>query len=374
MDAVHEMRIIIAGGGTGGHLFPGIALAREFKKVHASTEIMFVGTAEGIEATVVPKEGFDVRFIRSEGLVRVGAVRTLRSLAKLPLSMKDSYTLLRTFNPDLVFGFGGYSSGPVVLTAFLMGIPTMIHEQNSIPGVTNKLLGKFVRAVAVTYQDSIEFFPKYKTHLTGNPVRKEILRGNRERGHKIFGLDKERFTIFVFGGSSGAHRINRAVTEGLSYLEDLKDKIQFLHQTGEKDFSATRESYRSMGFHGTVIPFIYEMADAYAASDLVISRAGASTIAELTACGKASILIPYPFAAGNHQELNARKLWDLGAAHMILDRDLKGKTLVDSIRYIYEDPDAIGTMEKISRSLGKPDAAQKIVEIAMGLLKLRTKN
>ncbi|MBI5026914.1 MAG: undecaprenyldiphospho-muramoylpentapeptide beta-N-acetylglucosaminyltransferase [Nitrospirae bacterium] len=368
------MRIIIAGGGTGGHLFPGIALAREFKKVHASTEIMFVGTAEGIEATVVPKEGFDVRFIRSEGLVRVGAVRTLRSLAKLPLSMKDSYTLLRTFNPDLVFGFGGYSSGPVVLTAFLMGIPTMIHEQNSIPGVTNKLLGKFVRAVAVTYQDSIEFFPKYKTHLTGNPVRKEILRGNRERGHKIFGLDKERFTIFVFGGSSGAHRINRAVTEGLSYLEDLKDKIQFLHQTGEKDFSATRESYRSMGFHGTVIPFIYEMADAYAASDLVISRAGASTIAELTACGKASILIPYPFAAGNHQELNARKLWDLGAAHMILDRDLKGKTLVDSIRYIYEDPDAIGTMEKISRSLGKPDAAQKIVEIAMGLLKLRTKN
>lgn len=368
------MNIIIAGGGTGGHLFPGIAVARELKKTLPDVRIIFVGTVEGMEAKIIPKEGFDIRFIRSEGLVGKNIYRSAMSALKMPLSLWDSYKILKELKPELVFGVGGYCSGPALLNASLMGIPTIIHEQNTVPGLTNRALGKFVNTVAVTYHESVDFFPQDKTYLTGNPVREEILKGDRDRGYKIFALEKELFTIFVFGGSRGASKINHAVGEALTYLEEFKDKIQILHQTGDKDFKPMKEIYRSRGFKGTVIPFAYEMADAYAAADLVISRAGATTLAELTACGKAAILIPYPYAAGNHQEANARKLWDIGAAQMILDSDLNGKTLSDIVKYILEDPDAVGEMERISRSLGVSDAAKRIVELMRGLLKNRTQS
>lgn len=363
------MKIVIAGGGTGGHVFPGIAIAREFKKIEDNVEVIFIGTAYGIESVVVPREGFHIKLIRSEGIVGVDIFKAVRSAMKIPLSLRDSYVVLKEIKPDLVFGVGGYCSGPVLLTASLMKIPTMIHEQNSVPGLTNKLLSKFVDIVTVTYQESMDFFPKGKTVLTGNPVREEILNGVRERGYKSFGLDKGLFTIFVFGGSSGASSINRAVSETLVYLDEFKDRIQFLHQTGERDFNTVRDFYHSKGFRGTIIPFAHNMADAYAVADLVISRAGATTLAELTVCGKAAILIPYPHAAGDHQELNARKLWDMGAAQMLLDRELNGKTLSQLIRYLFENPDAIGEMEKISRTLGRPEAAQKIVELAVWLIK-----
>jgi UDP-N-acetylglucosamine--N-acetylmuramyl-(pentapeptide) pyrophosphoryl-undecaprenol N-acetylglucosamine transferase len=365
------MRIAIAGGGTGGHVFPGIAIAKELKKSSDRTEVTFIGTSEGIEARVVPKEGFEIRFISSEGIVGRGIYRSIRSICRVPLSLKDSYSILKDFKPDIVLGVGGYCSGPVVLSAVLMGIPTIIHEQNTIPGLTNKLLGRFVNIVAVTYLESMDFFPKDKTYLTGNPVREEILGGERERGYRAFRLDKELFTIFVFGGSSGANKINNALSEALVYLEDFKDKIQFLHQTGERDFNFVREFYHSRGFRGTIIPFVYDMADAYAVADLVISRAGATTLAELAACGKAAILVPYPFAAGNHQETNARKLWDVGAAQMIIDRELNGRTLSSLIRYLFEEPDAIGEIERISKSLGKPDATKKMLELIKGLIKGR---
>lgn len=363
------MRIVIAGGGTGGHVFPGIAVAKELKNTVKGVEIIFIGTPNGIESRIVPKEGFDIEFIRSEGIVGKGFYRMMSSISKIPLSVKDSLTLLKDIRPHVVLGVGGYCSGPVLLSAALKGIPTIIHEQNSVPGLTNKLLGKFVNVVAVTYIESMGFFPKDKTFLAGNPVREEILRGNRDRGYREFSLDRECFTIFVFGGSQGASRINRAVSEALVYLEDFKDKIQFLHQTGEKDFDSVREFYHSRGFKGTIIPFTYNMADAYAVADLVVSRAGATTLAELTACGKAAILIPYPFAAANHQEINARKLWDLGAAQMILDKELNGKTLSDMVRYLFEEPDAISEMERISKSLGRPDATGKIIELIMSLVK-----
>ncbi len=363
------MKIVIAGGGTGGHLFPGIAVAKELKRRLDSAEIMFIGTPEGIESRIVPREGFDIKFIRSEGIVGRSIFKAIKSVAKIPLSMKDSRAILKDFKPDVVLGVGGYCSGPVLLGAFLMGIPTIIHEQNTIPGLANKLLGKFVNIAAVTYFESMDFFPKDKTYLTGNPVRDEILKGDKERGCRVFSLDKELFTIFVFGGSSGASNINKALSESLVYLEDFKDKIQFLHQTGEKDFDYVREFYHARGFRGAVIPFTFDMADAYAVADIVISRAGATTLAELTACGKAAILIPYPFAANNHQEINARKLWDLGAAQMLLNGDLSGKTLSDLVRYLLEDPDAIGEMERISSSLGKSDATKKIFEFIVGLVK-----
>lgn len=363
------MKIVIAGGGTGGHVYPGIAVAKAFKKELANAEIVFIGTPEGIESRVVPKEGFEIKFIRSEGIVGNDAYRMIRSAFKLPLSMKDSYLILKSLRPDVVLGVGGYSSGPALLTAFLMGMPTIIHEQNTVPGLTNKILGKFINIVAVTYFESVDFFPKDKTYITGNPIRDEILRGDRDRGYKTLGLDRELFTIFVFGGSSGASSINKALNEALVYLEDFKDHIQFLHQTGEKDFDFVRGFYNARGFRGTVIPFLHEMADAYAVADLVVSRAGATTIAELTTCGKAAILIPYPFAAGNHQKANAEKLWDLGAAQMILDSELNGSTLSSVIRHLFNDPDLISEMEMTSRSIGRPDATKKIIELIVSLVK-----
>jgi len=363
------MKIIIAGGGTGGHVFPGIAVAKELKKELDRVEVMFIGTSKGIEARVVPKEGFEIRFIRSEGIVGRGIYRSIRSMCRVPFSLRDSISILKDFKPDVVLGIGGYCSGPVVLSAFLLGIPTIIHEQNAIPGLTNKLLGRFVNIVAVTYLESMDFFPKGKTYLTGNPVREEVLKGDKERGYREFRLDKGLFTVFVFGGSSGASKINNALSEALVYLEDFKDKIQFLHQTGERDFNFVREFYHSRGFKGTIIPFIYDIADAYAVADLIVSRAGATTLAELTACGKAAILVPYPFAAGNHQEANARRLWDIGAAQMIIDRELNGRSLSFLIRHLLEDPDALGEMERICKSLGKPDATKKVVELIKALIK-----
>lgn len=363
------MKIIIAGGGTGGHIFPALAIARDLEKTVANVSITFVGTVRGIESKIIPKEGYDIRFIRSEGLVGKDMAGTIRSLLKLPLSLMESRRILKEINPDLVLGVGGYSSGPVVLCARLMGIPSLIHEQNSLPGLTNRLLGKLVDTVAVTYHESMKYFPPEKTYLTGNPVREDILKGDRERGCKTFSLDKELFTIFIFGGSSGASTINHALGESIVYLESFKKNIQFLHQTGEKDFDAVKEIYSSKEFKGTVLPFAYEMADAYAVADLVISRAGATTLAELTACGKAAILVPYPHAAGNHQEINARKLWDAGAAQMVLDRELNGKTLSDMVRYLLEDPEAIGEMERTSRSLGSSDATKKVSELIIGHLK-----
>jgi UDP-N-acetylglucosamine--N-acetylmuramyl-(pentapeptide) pyrophosphoryl-undecaprenol N-acetylglucosamine transferase len=368
------MKVIIAGGGTGGHIFPAIAIATELKNVVPDVKVTFVGTARGLEARIIPKEGYDIRFIRSEGLVGKNIFGTVKSLFKIPLSFRDSYRLLNDIEPDLVLGVGGYSSGPVVMCAKMMGIPTLIHEQNTLPGLANRVLGKFVDIVAVTYHESIKFFPQGKTYLTGNPVRTEILKGDRERGYSNFGLDRNRFTIFVFGGSLGASSINRAVGEALVYLEPLKDKIQFLHQTGEKDCDSMKDAYYARQFRGTVIPFAYEMADAYAVADLIISRAGATTLAELTTCGKAAVLVPYPHAAGNHQEINARKLWDMGSAQMILDRELNGKTLSDLIKHLLEEPDAIGEMERISKSLGSREAAKKIIELMMGLLKKKYQN
>ena len=363
------MKIVIAGGGTGGHLFPAIAVARELERSMRDVHCTFVGTVRGIESKIIPREGYDIRFIRSEGLVGRGVFSTLRSFMKIPFSMIDAKAILKEVAPDIVLGVGGYSSGPVVLCASLMGIPSIIHEQNTLPGLANKILGRFVDTVAVTYHESMGIFPRHKTFLTGNPVRAEIMEGDRERGYKTFSLDRNRFTIFVFGGSRGAHQINNAVAEALTDFESLKDNIQFLHQTGDRDFDLVREVYRNKGFKGTVIPFAYEMADAYAAADLIISRAGATTLAELTACGKAAILVPYPYAAGNHQEINARKLWDIGAAQMILHRDLNGKSLSDLIKHFLEDPDAISVMERTSKSIGSRDATKKIIELMVGLLK-----
>lgn len=363
------MRVIIAGGGTGGHLFPGIAIAEEFKNRQESTEVIFVGTEHGIEHRVIPREGYLIKFLRAEGLVGMSLFRKVSAAGKMLLSMSDSYRILQTVRPDIVIGVGGYASVGPVLTAYLMSIPTMIVEQNSVPGLANKALGKFAGAVGVTYQESISFFPKDKTFLTGNPIRMRILKGSKEAAYNLFSLEKDKFTIFVFGGSSGARSINRAMVDAFNHLLDLKEGVQFLHQTGERDYEDVREAYRKWGFKGTVAPFIYQMAEAYAVADIVISRAGATTLAELTAIGKPAILIPYPHAAGSHQEFNARKLSEMGAARMIPDHELKGESLAENIRNLYKDENIRAEMQRASRALGRPDAAHRVVDIAMSLIK-----
>lgn len=363
------MKVIIAGGGTGGHLFPGLALAEEFKRRDAGTEVTFVGTEHGIEARIIPREGYPIKFLSAEGFVGRSLLKKMMTALKTALSLLEARRILNSVKPDIVIGVGGYASGAIVLLAGLRSVATMIHEQNSVPGLTNRMLGKIVKRTCVTYHESLPFFPMGKAFLTGNPIRERILRGERETACRLFGLDKAVFTVFVFGGSAGARSINRGVVDALNHLIDLKEKLQFLHQTGEKDYEGVREAYRKAGFHGTVAPFIYQMAEAYAAADMVISRAGATTLAEITALGKPAVLIPYPFAAGRHQELNALKLREMGAAFMIPDNELTGEALAGRIRELFENGSLRGEMKKAGKGLGRPDACGRIVDIAISLVK-----
>ncbi len=363
------MKVLIAGGGTGGHLFPGLAIAEELRRRDERNEVVFVGTESGIEARIIPREGYPIKFVRSEGIVGKSFSKKVRAFVKLLFSAFDARRILNAVTPDIVIGVGGYSSGAVVLIAGMKSIPTMIHEQNSIPGLTNRLLGKIVRRVCVTYHESITSFPMGKTFFTGNPIRSRIMKGDREAAARLFSLDKDLFTVFIFGGSSGARSINRTMVDALNHLSDLKDKIQFLHQTGDRDFENIRDAYRKAGVKGTVAPFIYQMAEAYAIGDIVVSRAGATTLAEITALGKPAILIPYPYAAGRHQEFNALKLREMGAAYVMLEDEMKGETLAAGIRKLYESEAARAEMQRASRGLGRPDACGRIVDIAVSLAK-----
>jgi UDP-N-acetylglucosamine--N-acetylmuramyl-(pentapeptide) pyrophosphoryl-undecaprenol N-acetylglucosamine transferase len=362
------MKVMIAGGGTGGHLFPGLALAEEFKRRDAGTEVIFVGTEHGIEAKIIPREGYPLQFVRAEGIAGKPLMKKMTAAATIAASFLDARRILASAGPDIVIGVGGYASGAVVLVASLKSVPTLIHEQNSVPGATNRILGRFVDRVCVTYQESMPAFPAGKTFLTGNPVRLKIMKGDRESACRLFSLDPDLFTIFIFGGSSGASSINRTMVDALNHLGDLKENVQFLHQTGDRDLQGIRDAYRKAGAKGTVAPFIFQMAEAYAAADVVIARAGATTLAELTALGKPAILVPYPHAAGRHQEFNAMKLRDMGAAQVILDHEMNGELMARQIREMYGDARGLREMQKASRGLGTPDASGRIVDIALSLL------
>lgn len=365
------MRVIIAGGGTGGHLFPGVALANHIKDKYPDSTIVFVGTERGLEAKVIPKMGYELKLISVRGFVGKSINDKASSVLKLLKSLKECKIILNSINPSIVFGVGGYASLPMVFMAALKKIPTVILEQNTVPGLANKILGKFVDAIAITYQETIEHFPMEKVYLTGTPIRKEILFGDKERAIKLFDLQKNRITLLIFGGSLGARKINKAITEGLPYLLPLKDKIQIIHQTGDLDYDWVTKEYKRLSFKATVLPFIFDMAEAYAVADLIICRAGASTVAEITALGKASILIPYPYAAYNHQELNARRLLSRGACEMILDRELNGEIISRKITEIINNPELKREMELASIAFGKPNAAEKILEIGEALMRGR---
>ena len=364
------MRVAIAGGGSGGHLYPGLALAEELQK-NFGAEIMFMGSEKGLESRVVPKEGYQITFLPSEGVTGKPVFKKLRAAIKLMRSVIGARRFFGSFEPDIVVGTGGYVSAGPVLSARLLSIPVLIMEQNVVPGAANRLLAWISDAVATTYMESTRHFPKGKTYLTGNPVRSGILSARRAASFGLFGLAPEGlFTVLVFGGSSGAASINRAVSEGLAGLEDLREKVQFLHQCGRADYDAVREAYRRRGFKAMVAPFIYQMAEAYAAADMVISRAGATTLAELTALGKPAVLVPYPHA-GAHQEWNARKLAELGAARIIMDEDVTGPLLAKEIRFLMENEGERTALTERSRAVGRPDAARRTAELVQSLVRMK---
>jgi UDP-N-acetylglucosamine--N-acetylmuramyl-(pentapeptide) pyrophosphoryl-undecaprenol N-acetylglucosamine transferase len=326
------MKVIIAGGGTGGHLYPGIALARELLREQGN-EVLFVGTEQGIEAKVLPREGLPVRFIAVGKLKGMKLGSIVRTLFTLPRSFTQSVGLLRDVRPDVVVGVGGYSSGPVAVAAWCLRIPLLVVEPNSYAGLANRKLGKLADKVILCFPGtgSQRFFSPGKTEKIGPLVRRGIEEGSREKALAEFGLDPDRFTVFAMGGSGGAHAINMAMKEASRLLADVK-RLQILHQTGEKDVEDVTAGYREAGVRAAVLPYIHDMAGAYAAADLVVSRSGATTVAELAVCGKRAVLIPFPHAADNHQEFNARTLAERGQADLIIQKDLTGEILSGLIK------------------------------------------
>ncbi|MBI4632943.1 MAG: undecaprenyldiphospho-muramoylpentapeptide beta-N-acetylglucosaminyltransferase [Deltaproteobacteria bacterium] len=370
--------MIIAGGGTGGHLFPGIAVAEEFLTRNSENVVLFVGSERGLEKKILKDSGFDLRTIDVEGIKGKGRMKTIEALLKIPRSIGQAVRIIRAFRPDIVFGVGGYASGPVLLAASFLGIKTAIAEQNAIPGITNRILGKLVDRIFLTFPETAMSFSERKTSVSGNPVRAAFLKGNgnnaaADRHHAsgspaAFTRSREHFTILVFGGSQGAHAINKAVAEALPHLEDMKSRLKIIHQTGEKDLQYVSDTYQARNFEAHVLPFIGDMSSAYRAADLVICRAGATSIAEITAMGKASVLIPFPFAVNDHQTKNAGILVKAGAAEIIAEKNLGGKELAFVIRRLYNHPELIMDMEARSASLGNHRAAADIVDACLALV------
>ena len=361
--AVRPPRVVIAGGGTGGHLYPGIAVAHEMIARRPGTVVTFAGTARGIESRVVPRAGFELDLIRSGGLKGKSMGARIRGMGLLPVSALDAWRLLSRRAPQLVIGVGGYSSGPVVALAALRGIPTLLLEQNAVPGLTNRLLAPLVRAAAVTYESTLPFF-RGKGFVAGNPVRAEFL---RPPDHRVDRAPGAALRVLIFGGSQGAHAINLACVEAAPKLAAAVPPLAVTHQTGERDVEMVRQGYARAGLAARVEPFLFEMDREMNAADLVVSRAGATTLAEITAAGKPSILIPLPTATDDHQRKNAQVLSAAGAAEVIDQRELSGNRLAVRIMALAADAAGRAAMGDAARTLARPEAAATIAERAHGL-------
>jgi UDP-N-acetylglucosamine--N-acetylmuramyl-(pentapeptide) pyrophosphoryl-undecaprenol N-acetylglucosamine transferase len=369
MTGQAPLRVVIAGGGTGGHLYPGIAVARELLVRRPDSQISFAGTARGLEARVVPREGYALDLIRSGGLNRTSMRALARGIALVPLSLVDSWKVVSRRRPHLVIGVGGYSSGPVVLVAALRGIPTMLLEQNAVPGVTNRLLAPVVRAAAVTFEPTRTFFGA-KAFVSGNPVRPEFLSpaGPETRGANTHDQPSS-VGVLVFGGSQGAHAINVAMVAAAPELAAGSAPLRLTHQTGERDLEMVRAGYRQAGLEAEIEPFLFDMGRRMAQADLIVCRAGATTLAEIAAVGKAAILVPLPTAADDHQRRNAEMLAAAGAADVLVENEMTGPVLARRIRALADDCDARTRMGMRARGLARPDAARVIIDRALELVK-----
>jgi UDP-N-acetylglucosamine--N-acetylmuramyl-(pentapeptide) pyrophosphoryl-undecaprenol N-acetylglucosamine transferase len=357
------MRAIIAGGGTGGHLFPGIAVAREIQRRDKTAEVLFVGAEQGIEARLVPQEGFPLRCLPAGSLKGVGWGARFRSLMATVKGISGARRILKDFRPAVVIGVGGYASFPMLGAAILKGYPRIIMEQNAVPGLANRVLGRWVDFAAITDPATAPYFGK-RAVVTGNPIRPQF-KAIPPRDHRA------PYRILVFGGSQGAQSINKAVRESLQFLADLKTSLSFTHQTGEAQVNEIRQAYAAGGFDADVRAFFNDFHQNYADADLIISRAGATTVAEIKAAGRAAILIPFPFAADDHQTRNAESMVKEHAAIMIRNAELTGEKLAASIRSLFSDVRRLEEMEQNARRIAVLDAEQRIVDLAEKAVKMR---
>jgi UDP-N-acetylglucosamine--N-acetylmuramyl-(pentapeptide) pyrophosphoryl-undecaprenol N-acetylglucosamine transferase len=348
------MRAILAGGGTGGHVIPALAIARELQqRYHA--ELLFVGTARGIENRLVPAAGFELRLIQVGALKNVSMATRLRTLFDLPRAILACWRMLRQFRPDVVIGVGGYASGPAMLAAWLRHIPTLAFEPNVVPGFANRAVARLVSAAAVHFEETKKYFRNAR--VTGVPVRKEFFLKKDTTG-------RTTQTLLVFGGSQGASAINRVVLESLASLRQALPELHIIHQTGERDYKDAQAAYLQAGISAEVLAFINEMPQAFARADLLLCRSGASTVAEVTASGKAAIFVPFPRAADDHQRRNAESLARLGAAVLIPESELSQQKLVSTVVDLFTHRQRLLQMEEAAQKLTHPRAAEEIADMA----------
>ncbi|MBL8073274.1 MAG: undecaprenyldiphospho-muramoylpentapeptide beta-N-acetylglucosaminyltransferase [Nitrospira sp.] len=352
------MTIVIAAGGTGGHLYPAIALAREFLRRDSSTKILFIGTKRGIESRVLLHEAFELAMITAKPVMGKGLLEVLQAVLSVPAGIWQSWHLLGQRQADLVIGVGGYTSPTVLVAAALRGIPRVILEPNAYPGLANKVVGPLAQRIFLAFESAATHFDRHKVHVVGTPIRQEFL-NHQPESREIINLNRQH--LLIFGGSQGAKAINSAVLEGLPLLRARLPALTITHQTGEKDYERVREGYKALGVSATVVPFLYDMPTALRAADVVVARAGAMTIAELAACGKPAILIPLPTAIYDHQMKNARAMEAAGGAVVLPQTDLTGATLSTMVDAILSDSQRWNSMRRGSLAMRRIDAGERIV-------------
>ncbi len=364
------MKVLLSGGGTGGHVYPAIAIANRIKEEHPEAEILFVGTEKGIESEIVPKYGYDIEFVTVQGFKRKIDFDNVKRVFKLFKGLEQSRRVVKKFKPDVVIGTGGYVSGPVLFNSAMNKVPTIVHEQNSFPGVTNKILSKVVTRVLTSFEDSHNRFPEdsqEKLILTGNPVRKEILTSRKMASRRKLGISEDKKMILCYGGSGGSEKINEAMELVIENL--VKEDSAFIFATGKpyfEEFSQKIEHLKLKPYQ-QVVPYLEDMASALAASDLVIGSAGAISLAEITAIGKPSIIIPKAYTAENHQEYNAKSIESQGAGIAILEKNLTPEVLNSTVEKLLGDREALMDMANRSKEIGMPHSIDLIYKEVMNV-------
>ncbi len=363
------MRVILAGGGTGGHIYPAVTIAKEFLRRDPQTEILFVGGKKGLESDIIPKEGFRLVTINLSGIPRKVSPKVFTALWLAAKGMAETFKIVRQYKPDLVVGTGGYVCGPMVLAAHIQGVPTAIQEQNAFPGLTNRILGRFVNHIFLAYWEAAKFFPASKISASGNPIRiEEFAKVSRDAAEKELGISPGCINLLVFGGSQSARRINQAILPNIKNLLENFSKLQIILMTGTKEYDNINETVQSLKLSQEqqsrlkLVAYFYKIANAYKVSDIVLARAGAISLAEITCFGIPAILVPYPYATNNHQEFNARVLENHGAAEVILEGELTPEYLLSSLDRLLQDEKLRQKMTKASMDLSRPKAVQAIVD------------
>lgn len=371
------MRVLITGGGTGGHINPALAIAQKVRNENPSNEILYVGTKNSLESELVPKAGFEFKYVTAKYLRRKISFENVKTIFASIKGVMEAMKIINEFKPDIVVGTGGYVCGPVVLAASFKKIPTMIHEQNVFPGITNKMLSKVVDVIGISFAEAEKYFPeesRKKLVMVGNPVRKDILTADRRKSRTKLNLKPDVILIYSFGGSGGQLSLNEAIIDVIKKYNGQKN-IKIIHVTGKKMYDSFMDNVKNIKLENNIeiLDYMYDAATALSASDIVIGSAGAITIAEITVIGVPSILIPKTYTAENHQEYNARALEKEGAAKVILEKDLNGSILIKSIEEIIENKNVLKTMSLNSKRMGNADVENKIYESMVNLMNSKSK-